>query len=92
LWQGRKINIKKFHLISWNIVRPPKDSGDREIEDPILVNITLGVKILWWLVMSKSKWWKEVMIKNTSTPIGKYAYTKLWKRNEDCHFGSCVKQ
>jgi hypothetical protein len=33
LWQGGKTNSKRYHLVSWHIVRAPKEHGGLGIKD-----------------------------------------------------------
>eukprot|EP00253_Pinus_taeda_P002897 PITA_02897 len=47
LWQGGKGNKKKFHLVSWDIVKRPLLEGGLQVRDPGLANLSLGGKILW---------------------------------------------
>jgi hypothetical protein len=47
LWHGGKGNRRKFHLVSWEMVKRPLREGGLQIRDPTLVNIALGCKILW---------------------------------------------
>jgi hypothetical protein len=67
LWQGGKSNNKRFHLISWSIVRAPKMHGGLGILDPRLMNLALGGKILWRIVTRKYDWWKKVLVKKYFT-------------------------
>eukprot|EP00253_Pinus_taeda_P003653 PITA_03653 len=53
LWKGGKGNERKFHLVSWDIVKRPKLEGGLQIRDPNLANIALGGKILWQLYSNK---------------------------------------
>jgi len=62
LWQGRKTNTERMHLVNWNIVRAPKTHGGLGILDPTLSNISLGDKILWRLVIGKQEWWKHFLV------------------------------
>lgn len=55
LWQGGKSNAKSFHLVNWNIVSSPKDSGGLGIRDLEVVNIATGAKLLWRLITSRKE-------------------------------------
>lgn len=50
LWQGRKGNENKMHLVNWDMVKKIKADGGLQIRDPALVNLTLGGNILWKLI------------------------------------------
>jgi hypothetical protein len=88
LWQGGKSNAKKFHLVNWNIVSSPKDSGGLGIRDPEVVNIAMGAKLLWRLITGRKEWWKSTIIKKynlgarkrclDSIPEGQPG-TQIWK-------------
>ena len=56
LWQGGKSNQKKFHLVNWKVIKSPKEHGRLGIKDPLIVNITLGAKVLW------TNLWKARMV------------------------------
>jgi hypothetical protein len=58
LWEGGKTDKKKYHLIKWDIVKHPKESGGLGIKDPGLSNLAMGEKILWNLVSGRNDWWK----------------------------------
>jgi hypothetical protein len=72
LWQGGKSNTNRLHLANWNLVRSPKDHRGLGIRDPKLVNIALGTKLLWRMVMGKNKWWKKSLMKKNLKGIGEY--------------------
>jgi hypothetical protein len=63
LWQGGKSNTKKFHLVNWNIVSSPKDSGGLGIRDPEVANLAMGAKLLWRLISGRKEWWKSTITK-----------------------------
>eukprot|EP00253_Pinus_taeda_P006485 PITA_06485 len=50
LWQGRKGNKKKTHLVNREVVKKLMAEGRLQIRDPTLVNLALGGKILWKLI------------------------------------------
>jgi len=47
LWQGGKGNERKMHLANWDLVRRPIAEGGLQIQDPALVNLAMGGKLLW---------------------------------------------
>ena len=53
LWQGGKVQTKKFHLVKWETVKRPKLQGGLGIRDPELVCKALGAKLVWRLVSGK---------------------------------------
>jgi hypothetical protein len=61
LWEGGKSNTKKFHLINWHIVCQPSDKGGLAIQNPSLVNVSLGAKLAWHLISGPPDWWKSVL-------------------------------
>ena len=63
LWQGGKVQSKKFHLVKWEMVKRPKLQGGLGIRDPEFVCKSLGAKLVWRLVTGKKEWWKEVIRK-----------------------------
>jgi hypothetical protein len=58
LWQGGKTNNKKFHLVNSNMVRAPQNKSDMGIKDPTIMNISMGAKLIWRLIIGKLDWWK----------------------------------
>jgi len=42
----RKGEQKKFHIISWDIVKRPISEGGLQVRDPVLANLAMGEKIL----------------------------------------------
>ena len=63
LWQGGKVQRKKFHLVKWDTVKNPKRRGGLGIRDLEQINKALGAKLIWRLVTSRKEWWKEVIRK-----------------------------
>ena len=63
LWQGGKVQSKKFHLVKWETVKRPKFQGGLGIRDPELMCKAMGAKLVWRLVTGKKEWWKEVIRK-----------------------------
>ena len=63
LWQGGKVQKKKFHLVKWSIVKAPKQKGGLGIRNPEQMNKALGAKLVWRLATGKNYWWKEVIRK-----------------------------
>ena len=63
LWQGGKVQKKKFHLVKWDTVKTSKSRGGLGIRDPEKMNKALGPKLIWRLVIGKKEWWKEVIRK-----------------------------
>ena len=51
LWQGGKIQNKKFHLVEWDVVKAPKLQGGLGIRDLEQMNKYLGAKLVWRLVI-----------------------------------------
>ena len=64
LWQGGKVQSKKFHLVKWDVVKTPKLNGGLGIRDPEQMNKALGAKLVWRMVFGSRDWWKEVIKKN----------------------------
>ena len=58
LWQGGKVQRKKFHLVKWDTAKRPKIKGGLGIKDPQQMNKALGAKLIWRLVTGKKEWWK----------------------------------
>ena len=50
LWQGGKVQTKKFHLVKWDTVKREKKQGGLGIRDPEQMNKSLGAKLIWRLV------------------------------------------
>jgi len=71
LWEGGKIETKKFHLKKWPIIRSPKDKGGLFIKDIPIMNATLGTKIIWRLIT------------RTMDCDGKEFFKKIFCRNEE---------
>ena len=63
LWQGGKVQTKKFHLVMWDIVKRTKNKGGLGIRDLEQMNKALGAKLIWRLATSKKEWWKEIIRK-----------------------------
>lgn len=49
---------KKILLVKWNIIHLPKVNGGLVVKDPLLMNISLGAKIIWMLISDSNEWWK----------------------------------
>jgi hypothetical protein len=88
LWRGGKSNTNRLHLANWNLVRSPKDHRGLGIRDTELVNITLGKKLLWRMVMGKNEWWKKSLMKKyfegnrricPDSPLRKQVRSQIWK-------------
>ena len=47
LWQGGKVQNKKFHLVNWSTFKAPKRKGGLGIRDPEQMNKALGAKLVW---------------------------------------------
>ena len=47
LWHVEEINENKHHLVKEEIVRGFQSNRRMGIKDPKLMNMTMGVKILW---------------------------------------------
>jgi len=62
-----KSNPKKFHLVNWQQVIYPKDRGGLGIREPGVMNITMGAKFLWIIIIGKSTWWKSALFKKYFT-------------------------
>jgi hypothetical protein len=52
---------KKYHLINWKMVKNPKDRGGLGIRDLAMMNVAMGVKLLWRMITGKPSWWKKVL-------------------------------
>jgi hypothetical protein len=61
--ERRKMTHKKFHLVNWNQVTSNKNHGGLGIREPTLMNITMGAKLLWSLIIGKLTWWKQAIWK-----------------------------
>ena len=46
LWQGGKVQNKKFHLVNWATVKSPKLKGGLGIRDPEQMNKALGARLV----------------------------------------------
>lgn len=53
LWQGGKQENKKFSLVRWEQVVLPYEQGGLSIWLPGLMNVALGMKIIWILITGK---------------------------------------
>ena len=63
LWQGGKVQTKKFHLVKWDTVKRAKSHGGLSIRDPEQMSKAMGAKLIWRLVTGRKEWWKEVIRK-----------------------------
>jgi hypothetical protein len=63
LWQGGKSTHKKFHLVNWNQVTSAQSYGGLGIREPKLMNIALGDKLLWRMIIGKVTWWNQAIWK-----------------------------
>lgn len=53
LWQGGKQENKKFSLVRWEQVVLPYEQEGLSIRLPGLMNVALGMKIIWRLITGK---------------------------------------
>ena len=53
LWHGGKQENKKFSLVRWEKVVLPYEQGGLSIRLPSLMNVALGMKIIWRLITGK---------------------------------------
>lgn len=59
----RKGEPKKFHVVSWDIVKMPISEGRLQVRDLVLANLAMGGKILWKLFSNQRHPVSEVLIK-----------------------------
>jgi len=67
LCAGGKTNTKKFHLLNWKQFFQPLNKGGLAIRDPILMNTSLGEKLVWRLIIGNEDWWKTTLFAKYST-------------------------
>lgn len=88
LWQGGKQENKKFSLLKWEQVTLPYEQGGLSIRLPGLMNVALGVKIIWRMIACKERWCKKTLaikymnqsrtkLLTQNTPIR--SCTQVWK-------------
>ena len=58
LWQGGKVQTKKFHVVKWDTVKKAKNQGRLGIRDPEQMSKAMGAKMIWRLVTGRKAWWK----------------------------------
>ena len=63
IWEGGKGNENKFHLVSWEKIKKPRDEGGLHVHSLPTQNLALGAKLLWQLITGKDSWSKEVLCK-----------------------------
>ena len=63
LWQGGKVQNKKFHLVNWATIKAPKLKDGLGIRDPEEMNKALGSKLVWRMTIGSRDWWKYVIRK-----------------------------
>ena len=63
LWQGGKVQSKKFNLVKWDVVKAPKLNGGLGIRDPEQMNKAQGANLVWRMVSGNRDWWREVIRK-----------------------------
>ena len=56
LWQGGKVQTKKFHLVKWDTVKRAKSQGVPGIRDPEQMSKAMGAKMIWRLVTGRKEW------------------------------------
>lgn len=61
LWQGGKQENKKFSLVKWEQVTLPYEQRGLSIRLPGLINVALGMKIIWRMITGKESWWKKTL-------------------------------
>jgi len=62
--------------VNWNLVKKPKNLGGLEIKDLELMNLALGAKLFWRLLLDSNEWWKKAFIR-------KYFHKKCLTRPKD---------
>jgi hypothetical protein len=60
--KGGKTHTKRFHMVNWNTIKATKLHEGLGIEDPTLMNIALGAKLLWRLILRSKNLWKRVLL------------------------------
>ena len=63
LWQGGKVQTKKFHLVKRDTVKRAKNQGGLGIRDQEQMSKAMGAKMICRLVTGRKEWWKEVIRK-----------------------------
>ena len=53
LWQGGKVQTKKFHLVKWDTVKQSKNHGGIGIRDPEQMGKAMGARLVWRLITGK---------------------------------------
>ena len=53
LWQGGKVQNKKYHLVNWNMVKASKIKGGLGMRDPEQMNKSLGSKLIWRMAIGE---------------------------------------
>ena len=54
LWEGRRKNERKLHLVSWDKIKKPSLEEGLHIRDMATQNFAMGAKLLWNLISGKS--------------------------------------
>ena len=88
LWQGGKKENKKFSMVKWEKVTLPYEQVGISIRLPSLMNVALGMQIIWRMIIGKESWWKKTLaIKYMNQPRTKLltenipirSCTRVWK-------------
>eukprot|EP00253_Pinus_taeda_P032784 PITA_32784 len=63
LWEGGNNNVRRIHLVNWEILKRPLLEGGLHLHNLAAQNLALGSKILRNLVSGNSSWSKRVIWK-----------------------------
>jgi len=88
LWQGGKQENKKFSLVRWEQLVLPYEQEDLSIRIPGLMNIALGMKIVWGMITGKGSSWKKLSSQNTWMVQGKDCSMEISQQDNVLKLGS----
>ncbi|CAN1753324.1 Putative ribonuclease H protein At1g65750 [Linum perenne] len=61
LWEGCS-DTKKFHLVSWDLVKASRERGGLGVLDLRSMNLALLGKWTWRFGMERNAWWRNLMV------------------------------
>jgi hypothetical protein len=88
LWHGGNSNTKKYHLINWKITKAPKYINGLGVKESSLMNMAIGAKLQWRIIIGRFKWWKKISWKKYFSGARNRCLENLVEHQKGSHIGN----